>query len=144
MPNDEKSDAPAEIVRDDQLGGEPRLAGHRIGVSHIRTHYRQGKTIEAIADEVYPHLRVEQVAAALEYAAANPDTMEALERERERIVRQRERVARVKKRQVLEEEACPECGGRLVDTADLPLALVRCVDCENTHVVRLLTDGPER
>ena len=143
MPKDEKSDAPAEIIRDDQLGGEPRLANHRIGVSHILTHYRQDRTAEEIAEEVYPHLRVEQVEAALEYAEANPDTMEALERERERRVREHKQRARGDKQQVLEEVDCPECGARLVDEADLPLALVRCVDCEEKHVVGLLIEESE-
>lgn len=143
MPKEEKSDAPAEIIRDDQLGGEPRLANHRIGVSHIVTHYRQDRTAEEIAEEVYPHLRVEQVEAALVYAAANPDTMEALERERERRVQEHKQRARADKQQVLEEVPCPECDGRLVDEAALPLALVRCADCEEEHVVSLLSEESE-
>jgi hypothetical protein len=37
MTDDRTSDASAAIVKDELLGGEPRLEGHRIGVFHIWT-----------------------------------------------------------------------------------------------------------
>jgi uncharacterized protein (DUF433 family) len=133
------SDAPAEIVQDDQLGGEPRLAGHRIDVFHIWTHSRRGKTAADIAARVYPHLRIEQVETALAYAREHPDRMATLERERERRARTHRREARERKQSVLG-DPCPACDGRLVDGEALPLALVRCRSCGATHVVTLL-DG---
>ena len=68
----------AEIVMDgDTLGGKPRLAGHRIGVDHIGTKIRMGEhTIESVAEDVYPHLDVEQVAAALDYYDDHPVLMD--------------------------------------------------------------------
>lgn len=139
---DERSDAPAEIVSDDLLGGQPRLAGHRIGVIHVWVQHRQGKTIEEIADAVYPHLRVEQVEAAVEYARSHPETMRALERERERKANERRRRARERK-QVALGEPCPECGDTLVDGGGLPLALVRCEFCGEEHAVTsIVTEDP--
>jgi len=137
MTEHEQSDAPAAIVVDDQLGGAPRLDGHRIGVLHIWTHYQQGDPIEQIAEEVYPHLRIEQVQAAVGYARANPEEMAVLEREREWLTRDRMRRARKRKRLALE-MVCPECGGQIVPGEDLPLALVECSSCGDEHVVKLL------
>jgi uncharacterized protein (DUF433 family)/ribosomal protein L32 len=142
MTNEETSNAPAAIVQDELLGGEPRLEGHRIGVFHIWTKYRQGKTSEEIADEVYPHLRHEQVETAIEYAKTHPDRMAAIERERKRAVRERRRRARERKQLALG-KACPHCGGQLRAGEDLPLALVWCPSCGEVHVVkRLLSDTP--
>ncbi|CCQ33149.1 hypothetical protein HLRTI_002610 [Halorhabdus tiamatea SARL4B] len=140
MSEHEQSDAPAAIVRDDQLGGQPRLDGHRIGVHHIWTHYQQEKSIEQIAEEVYSHLRIEQVQAAVGYARANPEEMAALEREREWLIRDRMRRARKRKRLALG-MSCPKCGGQLIAGEDLPLALVACSSCGDEHVVKLLLEG---
>jgi ribosomal protein L32 len=111
-------------------------------VFHIWTKYRQGKTSEEIADEVYPHLRHEQVETAIEYAKTHPDRMAAIERERKRAVRERRRRARERKQLALG-KACPHCGGQLRAGEDLPLALVWCPSCGEVHVVkRLLSDTP--
>lgn len=135
----ELSDAPAEIVQDDQLGGEPRLSGHRIGVFHIWVHYRRERTVTEIAEEVYPHLRVDQVEAAVDYARTHPDEIAALQREHDRRVREHRRAARERKQLALR-ESCPTCGGQLTLGDELPLALVRCVSCGEEHAVRRLLE----
>jgi len=137
MTENENPDAPTLIVADDQLGGEPRLDSHRIGVHHIWTHYQQGKSIEQIAEKIYPHLRIEQVQAAVAYAKVHPKEMEALEREREWLIRDHLRRARKRKRLALG-MSCPECGGQLVAGDDLPLAVVECASCDVVHVVKQL------
>lgn len=137
MADDEPSDAPASIVQDDLLGGEPRLEGHRISVFHIWTHYCRGKTSDDIAEDVYPHLRAEQIEAAIEYATDYPDRMASIEREHTRAVRQRRRRARERKQLALG-NACPQCGSQLRTGEDLPLALVWCSTCSEAHPVKLV------
>lgn len=132
--DNDTSDTSAEIVQDDLLGGEPRIKGHRIGVFHVWVHYRVGTTIEEIAEEVYPHLHLEQVEAAVAYANNHPQTMDALEREREQAAREHRRRARERK-QLAVGKSCPQCGDQLVDGEELPRALVRCSACEEVHVV---------
>lgn len=137
----DESDAPAEIVQDDLLGGEPRLADHRIGVIHVWTTYQNGSTIDEIADEVYPHLRVDQVEAAVDYAREHLRTIAAIERDRERRARERRARARERKQQTLE-EPCPDCGSRLVDD-EQPLALVYCESCDEARIVKQLVGSEE-
>ena len=137
MADDETSDAPATIVQDERLGGEPRLKGHRISVFHTWTHYRRGKTSEDIAEEVYPHLRTEQIETAIEYANHHSDRMASIERGRTRAVRQRRRRARERKQLALG-KACPQCDGQLRTGEDLPLALVWCPSCREAHPVKLV------
>jgi uncharacterized protein (DUF433 family) len=138
MTNDETSDAPAVIVQDERLGGEPRLEGHRIGVFHIWTKYRQGKTSEEIADEVYPQLRHKPVETVIESAKAPPDRMATIECERKRVVREPKRRVRERKQLALG-RACPQCDRQLRAGKDLPLALVCCSSCGEV-VKRLPSD----
>lgn len=72
-----------EIVKTpDVLGGDPRLAGHRIGVYHIyQRHVEGGDTPEEIATSY--DITVAKVHAALAYAFSNPDEMRDIEARRE-------------------------------------------------------------
>ena len=54
------------IVRDDELGGDARIDGTRIGVYHIMQYRDAGYSIPDIADEF--SLTVEEVEEAVEYA----------------------------------------------------------------------------
>lgn len=61
----------AMLVRTpDVCGGRVRLDGTRITVHRIATLYRQGQTAEDIA-QVYSHLSLSQIYAALAYYHAN-------------------------------------------------------------------------
>ena len=57
-------------------GGRVRLDGTRITVHRIATLYRQGQTAEDIA-QVYSHLSLSQIYAALAYYHANRNEVEA-------------------------------------------------------------------
>lgn len=59
------------IVTDDAMGGDARLAGHRIAVYHIVQFREAGFEPEEIAEEY--DLDVGQVRAALDYAERHPD-----------------------------------------------------------------------
>ncbi len=48
-------------------GGLPRIEGHRIAVHDIAEYIQQGYTADRIVSEVYPHLSLAQVAAAIHY-----------------------------------------------------------------------------
>lgn len=51
------------------LGGKPIVAGTRISVELILTRIAEGRSVEDIIAE-YPHLKREQVVAAIEFARA--------------------------------------------------------------------------
>lgn len=69
------------IVRDDDvLGGDPRLAGTRIGVIHVYRRYEGGDAPEEIAAD-YEGVSVADVHHALAYAFDNPEEIRALEAE---------------------------------------------------------------
>ena len=56
------------IVRDPNIfGGKPIISGHRIAVHDIAEYARQGYTAQRIVSEVYTHLSLVQVYAALHY-----------------------------------------------------------------------------
>jgi uncharacterized protein (DUF433 family) len=58
------------IVRDPNIcGNRPRIAGTRITVGCMATLWKQGLNAEQIQDE-YPHLKLEQIYAALAYYLA--------------------------------------------------------------------------
>lgn len=135
----EKSDYPAEVVETPGvLSGDPRLKGHRIGVYHIWAHRLQGDSAEEIEENVYPHLRLEQVEEALRYAREHKDEMREEKQEREELEKELRREAREDKQQALG-QPCPECGGDLVGN-DQPPALVECADCDEVYVVDQLLD----
>ncbi len=62
------STTPGIVIDPDLLGGKPTIAGTRIGVDLILEKLGDGETIEDILRD-YPHLRHEQVVAAIKYAA---------------------------------------------------------------------------
>ncbi|MBA2447571.1 MAG: DUF433 domain-containing protein [Chloroflexi bacterium] len=66
-------DSSHERIRIDPntCGGEPCIAGTRIMVSVVLDNLAEGLTPEAIAEE-YPPLTVEDVRAAVAYAAEHP------------------------------------------------------------------------
>lgn len=135
-----KSEQPAEIVKTSGvLGGDPRLAGHRIGVYHIWAHYRLGDSEEDIAENVYPHLRIEQVEKAIQYAREHEDEMQEEKEERDELAKDLREEAKQEKQRALS-HSCPECGGDLVGGDHAP-ALVECETCGEKHAVdRLLND----
>lgn len=67
------------IVRSpDICGNRPRIAKTRMTVGRIATLWQQGLNAEQIQDE-YPHLKLEQIYAALAYYHANkPEIDESL------------------------------------------------------------------
>lgn len=66
------------IVRSPEIcGNRPRIAGTRMTVGRIATLWQQGLNAEQIQDE-YPHLKLEQIYAALAYYHANKAEIEAL------------------------------------------------------------------
>ena len=54
------------IITDDQMGGEPRIAGHRIAIYHIVQYDECGYDVDEIAEDF--GLKVAEVREALEYA----------------------------------------------------------------------------
>jgi uncharacterized protein (DUF433 family) len=66
------------IVRDpDICGDRPRIAGTRMTVGWVGTLWKQGLDGEQILHE-YPHLKLEQIYAALAYYHANKEEIEAI------------------------------------------------------------------
>jgi uncharacterized protein (DUF433 family) len=66
------------IVRaPDICGNRPRIAGTRLTVGRIATLWKQGLDAEQIWNE-YPHLKLEQIYAALAYYHANKGEIEAI------------------------------------------------------------------
>lgn len=54
------------------IAGKPRIEGTRIGVHNVvELVIEDGYTATEVAEQVYPHLSVEDVNAALEYFDAN-------------------------------------------------------------------------
>lgn len=64
----DQSNTPAIIVDPDLLGGKPTIEGTRIGVDLILEKLGDGETIDDILRD-FPHLRRDQVVAAINYAA---------------------------------------------------------------------------
>jgi uncharacterized protein (DUF433 family) len=62
------STTPGITIDPDLLGGKPTIAGTRIGVDLILEKLGDGETIEDILRD-FPHLRRDQVVAAINYAA---------------------------------------------------------------------------
>lgn len=64
-----------EIISNPEiLGGKPVIAGTRISVEWVLLKLREGLTLAEILDE-YPHLKADQLQAAIDYAcrlAARP------------------------------------------------------------------------
>jgi uncharacterized protein (DUF433 family) len=59
----------AHIIRDPEiLAGKPIIAGTRISVQLVLEKLRDGWTIDTLLED-YPHLKREQIVAALAYAA---------------------------------------------------------------------------
>jgi uncharacterized protein (DUF433 family) len=54
------------IVCDDELGGDARIDGTRIGANHVVQFHDAGYSIQEIADEF--DLELEEVEEAIEYA----------------------------------------------------------------------------
>jgi uncharacterized protein (DUF433 family) len=70
---------PAEIVCDpDILGGEPTIAGTRIGVHHIVSAWRHNQGDMARMWEDFPHLSPDQVRAAFAYNHAHRQEIAAI------------------------------------------------------------------
>ena len=68
----------AMLVRTpDVCGGRIRIDGTRITVERVATLYRQGQNAEDIA-QIYPHLSLGQVYAALAYYHANRDEIDSV------------------------------------------------------------------
>lgn len=58
------------------VGGRPRINGTRMSVQTIAGWYKQGYSVEEIADQ-YEHLTLAQIYAALAYYHANQEEIEA-------------------------------------------------------------------
>lgn len=69
------------VATGEVLGGEPRIKGTRIGVSHVVQYYEIGWSVDKISRE----LRLEplQVLKALEYYYRNPSLIRSLIKGRE-------------------------------------------------------------
>ena len=64
------------VCSPDICGNRPRIARTRITVGRIATLWQQGLNAEQIQDE-YPHLKLEQIYAALAYYHANKAEIDA-------------------------------------------------------------------
>lgn len=70
-----------EIVSsEDKLGGEPRLSGTRVGVSHVVQYYEKGWSVEKTSREL--NLKPLQVIKALEYYYKNPEKIRQIIKDR--------------------------------------------------------------
>ena len=65
------------IVTDEEMGGEPRIEGHRIAVYHIMQYDDAGYEAAEIAEDF--DLSVEEVREALEYAERHDVTVPPME-----------------------------------------------------------------
>jgi uncharacterized protein (DUF433 family) len=75
--NSDSGGVPRIVQTPDTLGGDPRIEGTRIGVAHVYQRYVEGDdTPEEIATGY--DTSVAAVHAALAYAFANPEEMEAI------------------------------------------------------------------
>lgn len=71
-------DVPRIVKTEGVLGGDPRIDGTRVGVSHVYQRYVEGNEApEAIADGL--EISIAEVHAALAYAFHNADEMQAIE-----------------------------------------------------------------
>jgi len=62
------------IIKDDKMGGQPRLVGRRITVYHVITAIQDFGGIDDAADQL--RIPAEEVREAYEYASENPDEIE--------------------------------------------------------------------
>lgn len=82
-----EADRPGEIVETDGvLGGDPRVAGSRIGVLHVVDRFDATGSVVETAAGFSGVLSVEEVRTALEWADANPETIQHLRAERARVI----------------------------------------------------------
>lgn len=70
------SPTPGIAIDPDVLGGKPVIAGTRIGVDLILEKVGDGHSIDDILRD-YPHLKREQISAAITYAAQVMRTLTA-------------------------------------------------------------------
>ncbi len=68
---------PTVVQTDDVLGGEPRVDGRRVGVHRLYRQYDEQERSATALAEAYD-LSLPEVHAALAYATANPEQMEAI------------------------------------------------------------------
>lgn len=71
---------PEIVSTEDTLGGEPRLKGKRIGVSHIVQYYEKDWSIDKISREF--DIDPLEVVKALEYYYKNPKEIRGIIRDR--------------------------------------------------------------
>lgn len=84
---EETETRPGEIVQtEDVLGGTPRVAGSRIGVTHILDMYEHTGSIPETAASFVGPLTLDEVNTALAWADGNPEKLETV-RERRADVR---------------------------------------------------------
>ena len=67
LPGTQETDIKGIVRTPGVYGGLPRIEGHRIAVHDIAEYVQQGYNAERIVSEVYPHLSLAQVAAAIHY-----------------------------------------------------------------------------
>lgn len=132
----EKSDRPAELISDEQMGGDVRLRGHRIRAYDIWMHAHEfGHSVEEIAEEIYPHLRREQVEVALEYARGNPQEMREIELLNEAAWREHQ-AEDLRKAAKWLGETCPHCGEGVLVVMDAgPASFLACSECDRVTIV---------
>ena len=68
------------VSSEDKLGGEPRLEGTRVGVSHVAQYYEKGWNVEKISREL--NLKPLQVIKALEYYYKNSEEIRQVIKDR--------------------------------------------------------------
>lgn len=73
------------VETDGVLGGDPRVAGSRIGVLHVVNAYDDSGSILETAASFSGPLSVDEARTALEWAAEHPDAIHRLREERARI-----------------------------------------------------------
>lgn len=71
---------PEIVLTEDTLGGEPRVEGTGIGVSHIVQYYEDDWSIDKISREL--NLEPLEVVKALEYYYKNPQEIRGIIRDR--------------------------------------------------------------
>ena len=67
LPGTQETDIKGIVRTPNVYGGLPRIAGHRIAVHDIAEYVHRGFTAERIVSEVYSHLSLAQVSAAIHY-----------------------------------------------------------------------------
>lgn len=71
---------PSIISSEEVLGGEPRIEGTRVGVSHVVQYYEKGWGVEKISREL--NLEPIEVIKVLEYYYKRPEEVRDIIRER--------------------------------------------------------------